>query len=253
MKYNRLLPLLAPLLILLFFEVFYFSPKMIYVALVISDLLVFFLLSQFTKASSVSKKWWDFLIIPVFFLTSLAAYSAVSSSRFFVQLLFIFNSIFLYLYFRVIYYFLLLPAKYKKSMIENISSYGNFLIFFFVSSSIYGLQSLLNFSVWPLMVIIVTVSILIVYQTMKIDNINVKLAPIFIFVISLLLVELAWAISFLPLNFNVSGLILAICYYMLIGLTRHHLIGRLEKRTVKLYLLFGFGSIILALLTSRWM
>lgn len=253
MRYNRILPILVSFLILLIFEIFYFYPKMIYVSLVIANLLVFFLLSQFAKASNVSKKWWNFLILPVFFLTSLAVYSAVSSNKYFVQSLFFLNSVFLYLYFRIIYYYLLDPAEHKKPMIENIFSYGNFLIFFFVSSGVYGLQSLLNVSVWPLMIIVVTVSILIVYQLMIIDNINSKSAAIYIFVDSLLLVEFAWAISFLPLNFNVSGLILAICYYMLVGLTRQHLIGKLDKKTIKLYLFFGFGSIVVALLTSKWM
>jgi hypothetical protein len=253
MKYNRLLPLLIPLIVLVLFEIFFFYPRMIYVCLVLANLLVFFTTNQFTKASDVSKSWWKFLILPSFFLTSLAAFTILIPNKFIVQILFILNSIFLYFYIRTIYYYLIQPAFYRNLSLENISSYGNFLTFFFVSSVIYGLQSFLNISIWPLMVIMVVVTALIVYQVLWINRIDNRPAFVYILISSLILVELAWSISFLPLNFNIAGLILAICYYILIGLVRHHLLEKLDKRTIELYLFFGFGSIIIILLTSRWM
>lgn len=253
MKYNRLLPLLIPFIILLLFELFFFSPKMIYVSLVLANLLIFFSVSQFTKASETSADWWNFLIIPSLFLTSLTIYSVLFASKLAVQSLFILNFAFLYFYLRAVYYYLNRPAMYKNSTLENISSYGNFLTFFFASSVIYGLQSFLNISIWPLAVVMAVVAALIVYQMVLVNKIEVKSTLVYILIGSLVLVELAWSISFLPLNFNAAGLILAICYYMLMGMVKHHLLDNLEKRTVKLYLSFGFGSVLLILLTARWM
>ncbi len=253
MRYNRLLPILIPFVVLIFFEVFFFNSKFIYVSLVLSNLLIFFTVNQFTKASTVSKSWQKFLILPALFLTSLGIYSILFASKFFVQFLFILNAVYLYFYFRTIYYYLIQPTLYKDLSFENVSSYGNFLTFFFVSSVIYGLQSFLNITVWPLMIALTIIAILIVYQVIWANKIKSKFSIIYILISSLVLVELGWSISFLPLNFNVAGLLLAISYYMLIGLVRHHLLEKLDKKIVKLYLMFGFGSIFIVLLTARWM
>ena len=259
MKINRLLPLLIPLVDLILFEVFLYNPKMIYVILVIVNLRLFFTINQFTKGSKVSSEWWNFLILPVLFTTSLAAYSTLITDsvliryEYLVQFLFIANTVFLYYYLRTIYQYLIQPESYREFSLENISSYGNFITFYFVSTVVYGLQSFLNIPIWPLMVIVAIVSILIVYQVLWINKISIGLAFIYIVVASMVLVELAWSISFLPLNFNISGLVLAICYYMLIGTIRHRLLETLDKRTVELYLFFGFGSIIMLLITARWM
>lgn len=253
MKYNRILPLLIPFFVFVLFELFFFNPKIIYTVLVFANLLIFFTITQFTKESDVSKKWWNFLILPALFTTGLAAYSVLFANNFIVQLLFILNSVFLYFYLKIIYYYLIRTKSYKNLSLENISSYGNFLAFFFISSVVYGLQSFLNMPVWSLAIVMAVVAALMIYQTIWANRVEEKNALVYILVGSLILVELAWAMSFLPLNFNASGLILAICYYILIGLVRHHLLGDLKKREIKLYLLLGIGSILLILLTARWM
>ncbi len=150
-------------------------------------------------------------------------------------------------------YYLIQTKSYKNLSLENISSYGNLLTFFFISSVVYDLQSFLDMPVWPLAVIIAVAAALIIYQTVWANGIEKKITIIYVLIGSLILVELAWAISFLPLDFNATGLILTICYYMLIGLVRHHLLDNLKKNIVKLYLALGFGSILLILLTTRWM
>jgi hypothetical protein len=68
----------------------------------------------------------------------------------------------------------------------------------------------------------------------------------------LVLSELAWAISFLSLDNNIAGFTLAIFYYMMVGLVRMELVSGLTKDKLRLYLGFGFASIIIILLTARW-
>jgi len=84
------------------------------------------------------------------------------------------------------------------------------------------------------------------------NRIDLKIGFFYILIISLVLTELTWSASFLTLNFYILGLILAVCYYILIGLTRFHLLDKLTKRLVKLYLFYGFGSILIVLLTANW-
>lgn len=253
MKHNRLLPPLIPLLVLVFLEFYFFSPKSIYVSLVLINLLIFFPLWQFSRASQVDKEWWNFFILPAVFSTSLIAYSTLLRHSSLVQALFFLNIVILYFYLRSSYYYFLRPSAYKVSAIENISSYGNFIAFFLLASTIYGLQSFIDAPLWLLMLILAAASILIIYQVVWANKVKRQNKIIYVFIGCLILVELGWSISFLPLNYNVAGLTLAICYYMLIGMIRFHLLDKLDIKRIKLYIGFGLASILIILLTSRWL
>lgn len=253
MKYNRFLVLLTPLIALLLCEVLFFMPKMFYVILVFYFLIIFFAVNQFTKSSKIDKRWYNFIIFPLCFSISLIIYSIISVNKFFVQILFFTNAFFIYYYLRNIYYYLIRPDFYKDNTLENISSYGNFLLIFFIASSIYGLQSFLNLSVCISIIIILPFFALVIHQVIWINKIDFKIGFIYILIGCLILIEIAWALSFLPVNYKANGLVMAICYYILIGIIRFYLKGSLNKRIVKLYLFFGFSSIFITLLTARWM
>lgn len=253
MLLNRLLPLITPLSALILFEIFFFYPKMIYSVLLLASSLIFFTVWRFTRASDIDKSWWNFFILPGLMYASIIAYTVLLANKTIIQFLFLLNVILLYFYLRYVYYYLFRPAAYKPFSIENISSYGNFLTFFLISAAAYGLQSFLNLRVWLLMAMVLFAAGLIIYQIIWANKIDFKKSLPYILINCLILAELSWSLSFLPLNHNVSGLTLAICYYMLMGLSRHHLLGGLDKSKIKLYLSFGFISILIVLLTARWL
>jgi len=252
MKYNRYLPILVPLLIWLGTQIFLAYPTMIYVVLVVSVLLIFFTLWQFARASTVDKAWWNFFILPALLVIAVIVYSSLQSVGWLVQILFFLNLLICYIFFRFSYYYLLNPLSYKISSIENLSLYGNFLIFFFIAASLFGFQSFLNTPVWQITIIIALFSALIGYQVFWANKIKVKENIAFLLIIALVLAELAWAISMLPLDNNIAGFTLAIFYYMMIGLVRMELVSGLSKDKLRLYLGFGFASMIIILLTARW-
>jgi len=251
-KYNRFLVLFTPISILGLFELFLIQPKILYYSIIIANLLVFFTIKQFKKSSAENKEWINFIILPICFLTSLGFYSTLIANNIFIQILFFANIFFIYFYLRNIYFYLVQPESYKTYALENISSYGNFLVIFFASSAIYGMQAFLNISVWILILIILPLIALVIYQIIWANKINIKDGFVYIFLGCLILIEIAWAITFLPLAYNIAGLVLAICYYILIGLIRFYLKKNLNKQTIKLYLFFGFSSILIILLTAKW-
>lgn len=252
MKYNRYLPLFIPLMIWILFQVVLYYPTLIYVVMSFSLLLVFFSMWQFTRASQIDKAWWNFLILPAMFTLVVLIYATLQNKNWFIQSLFFVNLVVQYLYFRFCYYYLINPSAYKISSIENLSIFGNFVLFFLASSAMYGFQAALNAPSWLLLVGMVVLSAVVVYQVFWANKIKVKENLIYLLVSVLALVELGWAISFLPLNYNIAGFTLAIFYYIIVGLIRMEFADNLGKDRVKLYLAFGFGSILLILLTARW-
>jgi len=252
MKLNRFLPLLTPLVVYVLNEVYFFHPKLIYVAVVLINLLIFFTFWQFCAVSQIDKRWWNYLILPAIMSTIVIVYSIFLSSKAIIQVLFILNLVFLYLYLRYTYYYLLNPSAYKISSIENISSYISWLSFFLLASTIYGLQSFLNLSIFRLVLVMLIIAVLIIYQIIWANKIDFKKSLPYILISCLILVELSWAISFLPFNYNISGLSLAICFYVIVGLVKNYLLNKLDLARVKVYLALGSISLFLILFTARW-
>lgn len=253
MTLNRFFPLLIPLLVFVLDEIYFFYPKLIYVCFVLADLLIFFAIWQFSRKSDIDKSWWNYLILPAVLSAAVMAYSVFISSGFFIQLLFVFNLVFLYLYLRYLYYYLLNPSVYVIFSLENLSSYINWLAFFFLAATVYGLESFLNLPTFWLMLAMLGVTVLLVYQIIWVNKIELKIGLPFILISCLILAELAWSISFLPFNHNISGLSLAICYYVIIGLVKNHLLDKLDLKKAKMYLTVGSLSLFLILFTAKWL
>jgi hypothetical protein len=228
-------------------------PKQIYLVLVMSLLIFLFTARQFTHASNLDEKWYNLAILPFCFNVGALSFSAILTESWLIQLLFILTVFVLYSYFVTIYHYLIKPKFFKRSMLENLSSYGNFLAVFFTASSVYGLANFLNLSMWLLMLFFVAYIMLVLYQVMWTNNILSAFGLFYLLLLALVLTELAWSASFLPLSFYVLGLVVAVLYYMGIGIVKFHLLGKLNRSIAKSYLTFGFLSILIVLLTARWL
>jgi len=246
------LPLLIPSLVFALGQLYFFKPKLIFLSAVLILLLLFFVVWQFGRSSTVDSRWWNYLILPALSSSGLIAYSVFLSNKPVIQLLFFLNLLFLYFYLRYVYYYLLMPSAYQAFSIENISSGVDWLAFFLVAATVYGLQSFLNWPTGYLVLVILAAAALLVYQVIWVNKIDFKISLSYILISCLLLVELGWSISFLPFNYNVAGLILAICYYVIIGLVKNHLLDKLDIGKVKIYLILGGGSLLLILFTAKW-
>jgi hypothetical protein len=253
MKNNRLLPLLAPLSVYTLLQIYFFWPKMMYLCLAAIILVFLFLIRQFILENGQKEKWWNLFFWPACLIVSLVVFSTLIPSRFIVQILFLLAFFMLSAYFKTTYFYLVKVRNYKEQSLENLSSYGNFLSFYFAASSIYGFQVFLNADTRYLMAILLAFTVAIVLQVFWSNKIAIKENLYFLFMIALVMIELAWAASFLTLSFYILGMIIAVSFYMLIGMVKFYIKGILNARLCKLYLIFGFCSIAAVLLTSRWL
>lgn len=226
---------------------------MIYVVIVLGLLLLFFTARQFVRSARKSESWQNYVLLPGYFFIGIVLFSAMMPSHYLVRLLFLLNTIFLYYYLRAVYHRLTESSLSDYFSLENLSAYGNFTAFYFLASAIYGFQVFLNISVWILIIFLIFITALMVYQTVWINRIDRQIGFFYLLIICLVLAQLGWAISFLPLSFYILGLIMAIYYYILTGISRYHMQKKLENKIVKLYLGFGLISLIAVLATARWM
>jgi len=252
-KIEQYLTIFAAFGTLVLTEAIFFYPQSFYALIVILNAAILYSVYRITKKSQTpAKSWYNFYILPFCFLNSTIIYLLVLSNAWLVQGLAIFAAVFIYLYLNSIFLYHHLPALYKSFQIENISSYGNFLAVFFLSSALYGLQSFLGWPVWLIMLLLTIFFLLAIYQVNWANKIAIADSSAHIFVHTLILVELAWTLSFLPLGFNILGLMLAASYYVLAGISRHFLQGSLDGKVVKTYLGIAALCVIIILLSARW-
>ncbi len=268
-QYLRNFYILFPVFVFLFYG-FYFAPlsrwygissihsiypSLFYWIVIISSLLLlsfFFMALKLKKNHNSTSSFFVFLFFPILLEVTIAAYlSFLSLERVaLIYSLLLLNSWLLFFYLSSIHKYIF-RAEPKNSLV-NIMSFGGFILIYFLSSAIYGLRSILNIPIAYLMLFLFVAFVLTMYQVFWVNEIGFGSAIFYILIISLVLLELAWSISFLPFSHNILGLLISLNFYMMVGLSKHSILGSLDKKTVKLYLGFGFLSILAVLLSVKF-
>jgi hypothetical protein len=249
---KRSLPLIMPMIAFIGYEIIHKKPELIYISGSFLVILHLIACARLIKNTKSEEKWFDISIFPFLNTVAVLLFSLFLPKSF-NHILYILGIVLIYFYYRIIYYYLEKPEKYENNSLENLSSYANFINFYFAASSVYGMQVLLGVDVWKLILAFLVFTGLSIYQGFWAAGFKNSLNLFYIAILCVILVQIAWAISFLSLSYYVLGLILSMCYYVAFGLTKYHLLGILNKRIVKLYLFFGFTSILAVLLTARWL
>ncbi len=156
-----------------------------------------------------------------------------------------------------LYRYLFASRKYIVSGDINdwaqMSLYAGLVTIFLASASLFGLQAFLSLSPWPLLgvltlVLLANTSSLAYSQGWYVKE-NMWLWPW----LSLMVAEIAMMISFLPLNYLISGILSTLAYYSAINFVRLYLTKKLSGRRIKNYALFTVISLAVILLTARWL
>lgn len=252
MKFSRLAVIIFPFIIWLLSQTYFIWPEFFYLSLGISVLLTV-AFTIFLKQPTRTIPWWIVTILPVSFLISIAIYISLQTNGLVIQFLFLALSIFLFNYFKNLYYFWSRPELFKEESYGMIRAYGSFLVVFFAAADLYGLQSLLSLTVWPMFLIFITIILAVAYLNLNLEESNKKTTWQFSILITWLIAEMTWVFTFLPLNYNVSALSIGIIYYLIINLARLYLQKVLTPKKIKLYLILSYAGLAILLFTARWL
>lgn len=252
MKFSRFAVIIYPVIIWLLGQSYFIWPEFLYIALGISVALTV-ALNFLLKSPERQTAWWSLAILPVSFLVSITAYISLQSSWIVTQLLFFVLAVFLFNYFKSTYYFWHRPDLYKDEDNTIIKAYGSFLVIFLAGADLYGLQSLLSLTVWPIFLIFMAIVLVVTRINLDITDFENKVIWQFTTINTLLISEMALVFIFLPLGYNVSALSVGIIYYLFINMTRLYLQKALTPKKIKLYLIISYAGLAILLLTARWL
>ncbi len=156
----------------------------------------------------------------------------------------------------VLFYIICLNLNLNKE--KYILGY-NLLIFttlfssFLIFSAIWAFYLYFDtFLPWMVMILIFLVSFLLIYQALFLSERICIHLWLYALIASLILAETAWALIFWPTGYLISGIILAVIFYIFWGLISHYFEETLTKRVVLEYIILGTIVLIIILRSTPW-
>jgi len=142
--------------------------------------------------------------------------------------------------------------KYEPHSMGNILSFLSLIILYLFAASHFGFIVHLNLSLWIATFIIIFVTFVITEQVMYFHGISFQKSWPYLVIVSLVEGEFFWVINFLPSSLYVNAFIITIVYYMMIGVSRNHLLGMLNRSVFLRYFFISIVSLSVALITAKW-
>lgn len=194
--------------------------------------------------------WWNFCLLPLLVMGLGGAYlTIVSGWQIFV--LCGLMVLFIYVYWRLVYFYCLAPNRYVSFSLENLSFYSSFILVWLLGAAVYGWRALLSLSILLLGGLVAAALILIIYQLAWVTKTTNNRA--YWLVGWLIMLELFLIILTLPLDHYLLGFIWASVYYLVISLFNDRLRVKLTKSRIRLYLVLIAVCWLLLLVTARWL
>ena len=177
------------------------------------------------------------------FFNNVTFYRVISVFISFASFLFL-ESVFIYLYY---------PQKYVLSSLENISSYLNIVVSFFLYSGYYGLMVFLHLQSKWLFVSLIVLNMVLLLQTFFINKLKFKKIYLALLLALVILVEVVWAVQYLPFTFLVKGVMVSLVYYIISGLFRYYFLQSYNKKILWRHVLVVSVVAFFLLFTAKWL
>ncbi len=198
---------------------------------------------------AVEDRNYTFFVSPIFLLFGTLSFILFLKNKILIQISVLFF---------VFLYFLFLDSLYsyfynKESyFIENIFTVINFTSLFLVYSSLFSLFVIFGLSLWLVIILFLFFTFLSNHQIFHIYRVLDRINYFYNIAITLVMVEIFWALTFLPTSFYVNGLVLLAVYYSIMGIGYFHLRGLLDRIKIVRHMVISIVIITIALVSARW-
>ena len=252
MKYQRLIPLLIPLLLWCLSQVFSWYSNVFYYSLIIGTVLIIGAVKLEARPNRI-QDWPLFIISPALVFLSFSFFSSLISNIYWIQATFLLAAWFIFAYFRNLYYYWRYNAPERANKLDNLLVSGGFLTIFAIAASLYNLPVFLSLPFFLLLVIFCPLIFLMFFQFLPVQKLAFQTAWPLMLVNTLTLAELAWGLSLLPFSFYILGFLMAVFYYFLLSVWRLSWRQALNRRTLQWPVIFSLIIVIILFLTSSWL
>lgn len=240
-----------PLFLLILGQAFLMLPNLFFVCLSLGAIAIVFTTRGLAKVGR-SQDWSLFVYFPLIFFLSSYLYSTLIPGTYWIYAIFLLNAIFLYVYFKNLYYFFRYKAPERIDKLDTFLMTGAVLSAFFLGACAYGLPIFLGWDFWPLLMYYGLAVFPLFFQPFILGSLRLKQNWPFFLVALVIFLQIAGVIYLFPFGFSVLGLMAAIVFYLLFLTLRLHVRDRLSMQLLRLPLISSLAIFIILLLTTRW-
>ncbi|MFH1325994.1 MAG: hypothetical protein ABIH48_00815 [Candidatus Falkowbacteria bacterium] len=251
--FERLIPFIVAFISFISWELFIYRPQLFFIAFGIIIVATVGLLLKFNRYKIFDTDFWLLLTPPLVLIVFTTIFLLFLNYKYIQHGIALAVAIAIYYYLTYLYYFLRRITNYKPLSLESASSYFTVISYLFLSIVSYGFINFLNFKIWYLAIIFILLTFLSTYQFIWINKIGKRLTMFVSILISVLMIEFFWSISFFPISHFISGLALAIIYYVIINLSLLNFLEKIDKKVMRTYLSIGIICIFIILLSAKWL
>lgn len=241
----RLIPWVVSVLLFGAFELIFYRPKSFFTVSFFFLILFIFSVWQISRRS-LEFNFWRFLIPSFFFVSGSFLFISILEGHFFKHFVAFALAFFLAIYLENVYVYWHEPKKFLSYSTINISGYFNIVILFIFCSSIYWFIIFLG---WPLSIgaiLIFFLAYFLTYQMLTFHEFRMKERIHYLYIVPLIVTEIFLAVGFLPTSVYMNAALVTVSYYLLIGITKNHLLNMLHAKVIRRYL--GIFILCLAIL-----
>ena len=247
----RLLPLTIGTLAFLFFEFALQNRAMIYWLMVISVVAVVGAVVVLRQLRIASLWTWLLCLTPTCLIVGgwlLLIFSRGPAVRHFYGLLIALS---LWIFLNVVFFFEHSRSRYQEHSLENVTGYLNIAAIFLLTS---GLLNLILFLGLPALVLaaIPLMGTILYFGLLLFSGVTEFRRWVHLGVVAVLLLELMVAVAALPTSVYVGGMVVALGYYLLTGLSRNWLLRIQETSVIYRYLTVTTVLLIIILVSAKW-
>ncbi len=197
-------------------------------------------------------EFWAFFGLPtLFFLSSLATVFYLQSASA-AMLLATAVGIILFVFLERVFFYVHAPALHRAYALEYLSVLMALLTIFFLSVALLGLRLFVLTPSVYLVCAFALLSFALSYLALWASKFEIQSVRLFSFAFALLLAQGFLVVLFLPTEFYTGGAFLALAFYLLFGLSRAHLLHKLDTRVRRRYVVLSICLFVLLSATARW-
>lgn len=252
MNKNSLYLILAPFSVWVLNEMFVFKPEFFFISLGLGTLIIVFAVWATMKKRGL-RNWPIFSLVPILFFLSFSLYSAIIASQFWIQIIFLLNAWFVFSYLKDIHYYIYSDLPESRTKLHRLLKSGSFLSTFALAATLYGLPIFLSWNFSLLLLFFIAASFILFGQFLIFVKDFNREQRIFLVINVLVLAEFAGILFFLPLSYNILGLLVALVFYLLVLFNDWRQENRLVFKNVKWPLAVASLITALILLSARWL
>lgn len=214
--------------------------------------LMMFLLTRLLGYEWKSPSFWIFFLSPLALVFSAVLFLLFTEGVYMIWAIGLLTTFLTFIYLENLFTFYYLPANYQPYALEYMSLAIYLCLVFFLSSGLYAMKLFLLLPFWIPGIILFSVALLTCIGMFWVSKVNISTSIHYTIAGAIAIAQLYIAIGMLPTGFIVNGALLAIMFYVYLGLSRAHVLEKLTRKVLMRYVVTGTVFSGMMLLTAQW-